>query len=506
MKKGAILAVVAASALIGGGVAVAVNELSSHHVNYSFTERNDKIPTHFTAYDVAGYPDLTYAAENAVKAVVSIDKKGEVRPRSYSGRGGGYNPFFEFFGIPEGFEQQQPRERQPESEQPEMRVLSSGSGVLVSPNGYIVTNNHVAEKAGELGVTLQDGRTYTARLIGGDPTTDIALIKIEGEDLPFLPFGDSDALRLGEWVLAIGTPYSLQSTVTAGIVSAKGRNLNAIENNMRLESFIQTDAAVNPGNSGGALVNAKGELVGINTLIQSPTGSYTGYSFAIPASIVKKVAADLREYGVVQRALLGIEYEPIDNAFLERMGRETGITERGGIYVAGVSEGGAAEAAGVEVGDVLTEIDGVAIPDAATLSEQIARYRPGDKVKITIKRAGTVKHFDITLRNRSGKTDLLAKNAYDAAKVLGGAFGELSEEGKKELEIGHGIVVREVGEGILRNVGLRRGFIIMEINGQPIRSVNDLNKITKKITSIDGMYPEGRRFQSYNSFENEDGK
>jgi Do/DeqQ family serine protease len=502
MKKGAIFSLAAAGALFGGllvfGVSRAV-ESNNNPVETGFTERNDQVPTHFTAYEVGGYPDLTYAAENAVKAVVSIDKKGEVRRRPSYGGGGYNNPFFEFFGIPEGFGQpQQPdRQRQPESGKPEMRVLASGSGVLVSPDGYIVTNNHVAEDAGELNVTLQDGRTFTARMIGGDPTTDVALIKIDGENLPFLPFGDSDALRLGEWVLAIGTPYSLQSTVTAGIVSAKGRNLNVIENDMRLESFIQTDAAVNPGNSGGALVNAKGELVGINTLIQSPTGSYTGYSFAVPASIVKKVADDLRQYGVVQRALLGIEYQPIDNTFIEQMGKETGITEHGGIYVAGVAEGGAAEAAGIRKGDVLTEINGVAIPDAATLSEQIARYRPNDKVKISVKRDGQVKHFDITLRNRAGNTELLTQHSFDAAEALGGQFAEVSDKGKEALGITHGILVQGIGEGILQSVGVRRGFIITEINDVPIRSRSDLNKITEKIASIDGVYPEEKRFMRY---------
>jgi Do/DeqQ family serine protease len=492
-----------AAAAMGGMTAWAVSNAmrDSNPQASTATVVNDDFDagTHFTAYTVEGYPDLTYAAENAVKAVVSIDKKGEVRRRSYSGGGGGYNPFFEFFGIPEEYRQQP--QRQPESGKPEMRVLSSGSGVLVSADGYIVTNNHVAEGAGELDVTLNDGRTFTARLVGGDPTTDVAVIKIDGENLPFLPFGNSDALRLGEWVLAIGTPYSLQSTVTAGIVSAKGRNLNVIENDMRLESFIQTDAAVNPGNSGGALVNAKGELVGINTLIQSPTGSYAGYSFAVPASIVRKVAEDLREYGVVQRALLGIEYQEINNAFIEEMGEQTGITERGGIYVGGVAEGGAAEAAGIKIGDVLTEINGVAIPDAATLSEQIARYRPNDKVKISVKRGGEMKHFDITLRNRTGKTDLLSRNTYDAAKALGGSFGDLSEQGKTELGIGYGIVVTDVGEGIMKQVGVRRGFVITEINERPIRSRNDLNKITNKIVSIDGVYPEGRRFQRYNIFD-----
>ncbi|MCD8186156.1 MAG: trypsin-like peptidase domain-containing protein, partial [Rikenellaceae bacterium] len=323
-------------------------------------------------------------------------------------------------------------------------------------------------------------------------STDIALIKIDGENLPFLPVGNSDALRLGEWVLAIGTPYSLESTVTAGIVSAKGRNLNVIENEMKLESFIQTDAAVNPGNSGGALVNAKGELVGINTVIKSPTGSFAGYSFAVPSSIVSKVVTDLREYGVVQRAMLGIGYNEINTAFIEQMGKELGITEKGGIDVGSVDVDGAANEASVKEGDILIEINGVKIPDAATLSEQIARYRPNDKVRIAVKRKDEVKHFDLTLRNKAGKTDLLAKDSFDATTALGGQFAEITARAKEQLQISHGISVERVGEGILRQAGVRQGFIITEINDTPIRSRSDLNKITSQIRSIDGVYPDGK--------------
>ena len=495
MKKGAILGIVAASALVGGVTSYGVSQAAHNRQNRdrtAFTDHNDKVPTHFTTYDIGGYPDLTYAAENAVQAVVSIDKKGEVRRRSSSG----YNPFFEFFGIP------QEHENQKEPDRPgEMRVLGSGSGVLITPDGYIVTNNHVVEKAGELAVTLNDGRTFQARIIGADPTTDIALIKVEGNNLPFLPFGDSDALRLGEWVLAIGTPYSLASTVTAGIVSAKGRNLNVIENDMRLESFIQTDAAVNPGNSGGALVNTKGELVGINTVIKSPTGSFTGYSFAVPTSIVKKIVTDLREYGVVQRAVLGIEYNEVNAQFLEHMGEETGITEKGGIYIGRVTEGGAAEAAGLKKGDVLFEMNGVQISDNAALSEQIARYRPNDQVKISVKRGNEVKHFEVTLRNKSGRTDLLANDAFDATEVLGGQFAEINDRAKRELRIDHGIQVVSIrSDGILSKARVRQGYIITHINDTPIRSRSDLNRITDKITSIDGIYPDGR-YASYSLME-----
>ena len=503
MKKGAIFGIAAAGAIFGGVVAFGVSHavsrsVASTAISQQFVDRNDRVPTHFTTYDVGGYPDLTYAAENAVKAVVSIDNKGEVRRRSYYGQRGEYNPFYEFFGYPQDYGRQP--EQQPDrsgSGEPELRVQGSGSGVLISADGYILTNNHVVESARELDVTLNDGRSFTARLIGTDPTTDVALIKIDGEkDLPLLPFGDSDALRLGEWVLAIGTPYSLQSTVTAGIVSAKGRNLGALSNpNNRtaLESFIQTDAAVNPGNSGGALVNAKGELVGINTLIQSPTGSYAGYSFAIPSSIARKVVDDLREFGVAQRALLGINYEEIDADFLKEHGEETGITERGGIYITGVIEGGAAEAAGIQAGDVLTGINDVAIPDGAVLSEQIARYRPADRVKISIKRGNQVKQFDVTFRNRTGSTALLTPDTYDAAKVLGGRFEAVSDSYKQALGIEHGVAVTRIeDEGLLQRLGIRPNSVITHINDVPMRSTNDLNRINQKIVTIDVVLRGGR--------------
>ena len=280
--------------------------------------------THFTSYQAEQYPDLTYAAENAVKAVVNIEVVQEIEVPERQ-----YDPFFEFFGIP-----QQGR-RGPSTQE----RRGGGSGVIISADGYIVTNNHVVDEATRLRVKLSDGRTFDAKVIGTDPTTDVALVKIEAEDLPTLPFGSSDSLRLGEWVLAIGSPYNLQSTITAGIVSAKARQLDVIPSEFRIESFIQTDAAVNPGNSGGALVNTRGELVGINTVIKTMTGSYVGYSFAVPETIVRKVVVDLKEYGVVRRALLGLAFRPIDQNFIDQMGEETGIEELGGVYVASVSEG-----------------------------------------------------------------------------------------------------------------------------------------------------------------------
>jgi Do/DeqQ family serine protease len=455
--------------------------------------------THFTSYTPQGYPDLTYAAENAVKAVVGVINTQEI-PQSSFGGGRGMNPFFEFFGIPEGYEGYGDGEGDGGGQPRFREQQSGGSGVIISSDGYIVTNHHVVDGADKLTVKMPDGKTYDARLVGTDADTEVALIKIEATDLPSIPFGNSDDLRLGEWVLAIGNPYDLYSTITAGIVSAKGRAPGAIRNSMGgansgIESFIQTDAAVNPGNSGGALVNTAGELIGINTLIMSRTGSYVGYSFAVPETIVRKVVADLKEYGVVQRALIGISYTLIDDRFIEMEGEEAGITEPGGIYVREVVENGAAQAAGIREGDIITSIDGVTITDQSTVSEIVARKRPGDIIKISAKRDGNVKQFDVVLRNRAGKSELLPANSFDALKELGGEYREieLSSRQKRELGIDGGIQVTSIaGGGVLARAGVDEGYIITQINDKSIDSVSDLYMITEKITSIEGVYPNGR--------------
>ncbi len=438
-------------------------------------ETSPQLGAHFTTYTQGGYPDLTYAAENAVKAVVNIEVISEVAVPS------GYNPFFDFFGIPQQQGMQKREQR------------SGGSGVIISTDGYIVTNNHVVENSTKLRVKLNDGRTFEARKIGTDPATDVALIKVEAENLPTLAFGSSDALRLGEWVLAIGSPFDLQSTITAGIVSAKARQLDVIPDDFRLESFIQTDAAVNPGNSGGALVNARGELVGINTVIKSSTGSYIGYSFAVPESIVRKVVDDLKEYGIVQRALLGITYRYIDQEFIDAMGKDTGITTVGGVYVASVVEGGAASEAGLRKGDVITNIDGVDIDAPSKLAEQIGKHRPNDKIKIIVKRGDNVKHFEVTLRNKAGGAELLPSDAVDVVKVLGGRFIEADAKLCKKLDIRGGVQVVQVSaDGLLARARVREGFVITHINDRSVNSVADLNAITNKVQSIDGVYPDGR--------------
>ncbi len=476
---------VLASAAIGGATAYVVADKAGHD-STEYNQRAENVSfgsgmTHFASYQKESFPDLTYAAENAVHAVVNIEVTQLVKGSNRYG--GSMDPFFEFFGIPQGYSQQNaPRE-----------VKAGGSGVIISPDGYIVTNNHVVEGASKLKVKLYDQRTFDATLVGTDPTSDVALIKIEAENLPILKFGSSDDLRLGEWVLAIGSPFDLQSTITAGIVSAKARQLNVIPNEFSIESFIQTDAAVNPGNSGGALVNTRGELVGINTVIKSSTGSYIGYSFAVPESIVKKVVIDLKEYGIVQRAMLGISYRPVDQTFIDEQGEETGIKEIGGAYVASVDPEGAASAAGIRKGDVIVSINGVKINDRATLSEQIGKHRPNDKVKISVKRGDDMKHFEVTLRNKAGKAELISKDDIDVEQALGGKFAAVNERAMRELDVKGGLQVVQIKQGgLLAKARVREGFIITHINDRQIRSVNDLTKINEKIASIDGIYPNGR--------------
>ena len=485
MKKAfLILGLVAVSAAAGGLTAWTVSADRGGSVAYieREVERTPALGTQFTSYQAEQYPDLTYAAENAVKAVVNIEAIQQVEMPQRRG----YDPFLEFFGIPQDYGRgdggPQYREQR-----------AGGSGVIISEDGYIVTNNHVVDGASKLRVKLNDGRKFDAKVIGTDPTTDVALVKIEAEDLPTLPFGSSDSLRLGEWVLAIGSPYNLQSTITAGIVSAKARQLDVIPSEFRIESFIQTDAAVNPGNSGGALVNTRGELVGINTVIKTMTGSYVGYSFAVPETIVRKVVVDLKEYGVVQRALLGLAFRPIDQNFIDQMGEETGIEELGGVYVASVSEGGAASQAGIRKGDVILSVDGVELNEAATLQEQIGKHRPNDKVKLMIKRSGSMKQIEVTLRNKAGKTELLTRDDVDVMEVLGGKFATADERLCRRLEIRGGVEVLAIkANGILSKARVRPGFVITHINDKSVRSLSDMQRMTDKVRSIDGVYPDGR--------------
>ncbi len=485
MKKVVLfLGAIASAVVVGGVTAYQVTQrtldATQPIVAHSQTPHTPQVGSQFVSYEKGEFPDLTYAAENAVHAVVNIEVIQRVETRSRNS----YDPFYQFFGLPQqGGGQPQIQERR-----------SGGSGVIISEDGYIVTNNHVVESASSLKVKLYDGRTFEAKVIGTDPTTDIALVKIEEGNLPTIPFGSSDELRLGEWVLAIGSPFDLQSTITAGIVSAKARQLDVIPSEFRIESFIQTDAAVNPGNSGGALVNTQGELIGINTVIKSQTGSYIGYSFAVPESIVKKVVMDLKEFGVVQRALLGISFRAVDQQFLDSEGKDLGIDKLGGVYVASVQEDGAASTAGVRKGDVITSINGVELNDKSSLQEQIGKHRPGDKIKIVVKRGSEVKHFDVTLRNKSGKEELLARESVDVIEALGGKFSNASDKLCRELEISGGVVVTSVdSNGMLARARVKKGFVITHINDKPIYKLSDLERlIDSGVTSIDGVYPNGR--------------
>lgn len=425
--------------------------------------------------------DFTRAAASTVNAVVSIKSTTIQQQRS---SGSMEEELFRYF-FGQGRRDYTPQPR-----------VGMGSGVIISEDGYIVTNNHVIDQANKIEVTLNDKRSFEATLIGCDPVTDLALLKIDAEKLPIVRFGDSDKLQVGEWVLAVGNPFQLNSTVTAGIVSAKSRNLGMIapSSRMGIESFIQTDAAVNPGNSGGALVNTAGELVGINTAIYSETGNYAGYSFAIPTSIVSKVITDLKQYGTVQRAMLGVSIMEMN----DQLAKEKKIELRKGVYVAEVSERSAALEAGLESGDVIVAINGVATPTVAILQEQIARYRPGDKVKIEYFRGKDKKEADATLKNSDGNTEVTKASNID---MLGATLKEASDELRNKLRIRGGVEVTKVKEGQFKKAGIRDGFVILDINGERIMNVKNVEAVFQslmrgetrdKVMFIKGLYPNGR--------------
>jgi len=441
-------------------------------------------PVQLTSYSAspspqAQLPDLTQAAEKSVHAVVHITTK--VKAQSYGSESD--NPLYDFFFGPRG-NNSQPRgyNREPEYN------IGAGSGVIIGSEGYIVTNNHVIDEADNIEVVLNDNRKFTAKVIGRDPNTDIALVKIDAKDLPFLTWGSSEALKLGEWVLAVGNPFNLTSTVTAGIVSAKSRSIGIMSGKMPLESFIQTDAAVNPGNSGGALVNASGELVGINAAIASNTGSYAGYAFAVPSSIARKVVNDLKQYGEVQRALLGIEMRPVD----DDLTKEKSLGKIEGVYVARTTDEGAAHQAGIKAGDVIISVNGNLVNAPQQLSEQIGKYRPGDKVNITVKRNGDLKQFEVVLRNTKGDTSIVK----ESFSILGAEFGPITAKDKERLKIDEGIQVINLSKGKLKEAGVKIGFIITDINKSSVSSVEDIKRAlsqssSKKPVLVEGVYPGG---------------
>ena len=455
----------------------------------------------FTASRTVTPPtDFTTAAESTVNGVVSI--KSYATPRNAggnygSGGNGGYymDPFEFFFGSPQGGgRRQQSRQQQPQQEQP--RGL--GSGVILSSDGYIVTNNHVIDGAERLEVTLNDNSIYNAKVVGTDPATDVALLKIEATGLPVIPVGDSDALRVGEWVLAVGNPFGFTSTVTTGIVSAKARSVGAAARGkaMGIESYIQTDAAVNPGNSGGALVNINGELVGINTAIYSETGNYIGYSFAIPTSMVTKIVTDIKQFGSVQRAVLGVMFTELT----PQIAKEKGITATNdGIFVQEVNDRSAALEAGIEKGDVIVSINGAPTHNTAQLQGEISKYRPGDKISIGYIRDNKTRSTSVTLRNSQGGTQVTKASDFAA---LGCAFKELTTEQRREFRLSGGVQVKGLTNGIFKDAGIREGFIILDINNMRIRSQEDVEEVYKaimnsndsdKVMFITGIYPTGRK-------------
>jgi len=421
----------------------------------------EKSPYQLASNNAMGV-DFTVAAEKVMEGVVHITSITSSQSRNY------FNPF---------------------QYNDQSNKVGSGSGVIISGDGYIVTNNHVVNNADELEVTLHDNRVFKAKIVGKDPSTDLAVIKIDADDLKIIPFSNSDQTKVGEWVLAVGNPFNLTSTVTAGIISAKGRNIKILEDRSAIESFIQTDAAINPGNSGGALVNLDGGLVGINTAIASPTGSYTGYAFSIPSNLVKKVVEDLLEFGIVQRAYIGVVIRNVD----AKIAKELNLNVNEGVIVDEMLDGGSAKEAGVEVGDVIVKIDDVTVKTAAELQEIIGRQRPGNKINVEVLRKGKKKYIPITLKNLNGNTEIVKKDDMSILSVLGIELEELSEEQLKKYRITSGIKVKSISAGkIKNNTNMEEGYVILKIDGTKVKTVQEVvDKLSNKTGGVlfEGIYP-----------------
>lgn len=469
MKKGIVTLLLAAVA--GAAAAFAVVKLSSPSVQGTQVIVQDGAGQFRTvSLTETEYPDFTYAAESAVDAVVYV--KVTVKDVTRTAPSSIFDFFFGYEGTP--------RERE---------RVGSGSGVIIRPDGYIVTNNHVIEGASKIEVTLNNNKTFEAQLIGTDPATDVALIKIDAQGLPVVPFGDSDNLRLGEWVLAIGSPYDLRSTITAGIVSAKGRSMPNYDGEFKIESFIQTDAAVNPGNSGGALVDKAGNLVGINTAIVSQTGSYTGYSFAIPSNIVRKIVSDLIDFGSVRRAMLGVTMRPMD----DKLAKELKLSSPNGVYIVEVLKGSAADEAGIKVGDVIVAVDSVKVRNASAVQEQVNRFHPGDRTTVTVLRDGKEKVLDVTFKGTAAENGSVDEDG--AVAFYGARIKEAPKETLEKLGIDHGVEIVSVGPGKIMDAGVSEGFVMMFVNDQPVSKPQDVMNIIKKskrAVFVEGMTPYGR--------------
>ena len=467
-------------ALLGGTAAITLDRLAFQKEERIQAEVPPNYPVrlaNFNGMTPESSIDFMKASDISLPAVVHVKTEAApVRNQFYY-----YDPFHDRWGVPQ-------------NEKPQ---TGSGSGVIISGDGYIVTNNHVIKGADKVSVTLHDRRTYSAKVIGKDPSTDIALLKIEEQNLPYLLYGNSDQVKIGEWVLAVGSPFNLTSTVTAGIVSAKARNINILEGDPSqgmypVESFIQTDAAVNPGNSGGALVNTNGQLIGINSAIASNTGSYTGYSFAIPVNLAKKVVNDLLEFGKVQRAFLGVSIQDIDSKLI----KEKGMTDMKGVYVSGVTQEGAANDAGIQEGDVIVKVGEVNVNNVPELQEQVGHYRPGDKVLVMIRRNGEEKVLPITLRNKSGDTMLSKVSKNEVFSLLGATFEPLNASDKSRLGLESGVKISSLDAGKLRSAGIREGFIITSIDKKKIVSLDDVKYALENKEGgvlIEGIYTNGTK-------------
>ncbi len=459
MKK--ILSLILLVVLVSGVTAFTVVKVADSHYE-SASYKNETLPVQKVSFSGDAFPDFTYAAETAVKGVVHV----KVVKRGVSEQ---YSIYDFFFGYAP---QRVPREQ-----------MGAGSGVIITSDGYIVTNNHVIEGADEITVTTGDNKSYKAKLVGADRVTDVALIKIDDTNLPYLTFGSSDSLRLGEWVLAIGNPYNLRSTVTAGIVSAKARTITDMDGGFKIEAFIQTDAAVNSGNSGGALVNTKGELVGINTAIASRTGSYDGYSFAIPSTIVKKVVEDFIKFGSIKRAMLGVTFSE-DPA--EKGSR--------GVSIDGVLKGGAAETAGIRKNDVVLSINGIDVNSITELKEQISRFRPGDKIRVLLIRDKKEKEFIATLQKYDDGETVMPEGEEGIINFLGAKIRNATDSILRKAGARYGVEVVSSGEGKLKKAGIKEGFIITHINQVPVRTIQELTSLFRSSTRsvlIEGVYPDG---------------
>ncbi len=454
--------------ILGGTLPLATYVIIQHNATNLSDQVIDGNRNAIHQVDFNGVPsglDFTSAAENTVHSVVHITTK--VVQTTFQ-----RDPFQEFFYGPGagGREFKQ-------------YGAGAGSGVIVSSQGYIVTNNHVIENASEIQVVLNDNSKYDAKVIGADPSTDIAVLKIEGQNFPAIPIGNSDELKIGEWVLAVGNPFNLTSTVTAGIVSAKARNINLLSERsaqdvVPIESFIQTDAAVNPGNSGGALVNTRGELIGINTAIASQTGSYAGYSFAVPINLVDKVMRDLIDFGIVQRGFLGVQIADVTQEVKEK----NKLPDLKGVFLAKVTEGGSADKAGLKDGDVILKIGSKEVNSVASLQEEIGKRRPGDKVSLTVRQKdGDIISKELVLRNKDGDTELMSKEEISKNYALGATFIELTDKEKKELNISYGVKIKSITTGKLKSIGLQEGIIITKVNNEPIETVVEL---TEKLSGV----------------------